>query len=144
MVHDDPMSEDIHPPTVPYLFYDDATEAIAWLKRVFGFVDRYPPDVDGGGRVIHAELVLGDALVMLSDADRVEAGNVRSPKTLGAPSVGVYVRVSDVDAHHDRAKSEGADVTRAPEDQDFGARFYEARDPEGHLWWFWSPVASEA
>jgi uncharacterized glyoxalase superfamily protein PhnB len=54
------------------------------------------------------------------------------------------VHVPDVDAHHERAVAAGADVLYGPRDQDYGQREYGVRDPEGHLWWIATPVASAA
>ena len=50
------------------------------------------------------------------------------------------VHVPDVDAHFRRAREAGAEVTRDPVDQEYGQREYEARDPEGHRWWFPTPL----
>jgi uncharacterized glyoxalase superfamily protein PhnB len=60
----------------------------------------------------------------------------RNPKRLGGHTQLVYVYVDDVDAHCERARAAGAEILREPEDQDYGARDYTARDPEGHIWSF--------
>jgi uncharacterized glyoxalase superfamily protein PhnB len=52
------------------------------------------------------------------------------------PALRYYVAIDDVDAHHDLARSEGADIVMAVHDTDYGSREYTARDPEGHLWSF--------
>jgi uncharacterized glyoxalase superfamily protein PhnB len=118
----------------PTLRYTDAPAAIEWLGRAFGFEARMV--VDGApGTVAHAELVHGDAMIML--------GSVRPPAegewSAVAPPAGsgsMYVVVEDIDAHHDRARAAGADIVRAPQDTDYGAREYSARDPEGNDWSF--------
>jgi uncharacterized glyoxalase superfamily protein PhnB len=51
-------------------------------------------------------------------------------------SQGVYVAVEDADAHYERAKAAGAEITREIEDTDYGSREYTARDHEGHVWSF--------
>ena len=121
------------PHVMPYLHYEDATAALAFLTSAFGFRERFR--LDGpDGRVAHAEVETGDkGVVMLG-----EPGNeYRNPKHLGAKATSsVYVFVDDVDDHCARAKAAGATVLREPEDQFYGDRNYGAADPEGHEWYF--------
>jgi uncharacterized glyoxalase superfamily protein PhnB len=126
----------------PALRYRDAPAAIEWLGRAFGFEPRMVVDGDGG-TVAHAELVLGDAMIMLGTARPREEGGYNAyapPPGSGA----LYIVVSDPDAHHDRARDAGADVVRPPEATDYGSREYSARDPEGNVWSFgtYQPWAS--
>ena len=109
----------------PILVYRDPKAAIDFLCRAFGFERQLVVDGDDGG-VAHAELRLGDGIVMLATAsDAMPAGAHR-----------VYVSVDDADAHHARAAAEGAEVTEPPADRDYGSREYGVRDPEGGVWWF--------
>ena len=117
----------------PYLQYDDAPAAIEFLTGTFGFqeVMRFPmPD----GRLGHAEIRLGDAVIMLASAFP-EVGLV-SPRGLAGIHTHLTVYVDDVDAHFTRAKAGGAQIESEPEDQDYGDRAYRCRDPEGHRWTF--------
>jgi len=113
----------------PALAYADADAAIDWLGRAFGF---QPHEVhrDGGGGIVHAELVAGDALIMLgSDQDEGPFGSHAGQGWL-------YVVVDDPDAHHARAVAAGAVIVRPLENTDYGSRDYSARDLEGNLWSF--------
>jgi PhnB protein len=85
-----------------------------------------------GGKIGHAELSLGDSLIMLSD-EFPEMG-VQSPKTLGGSPVTMSVYVEDVDAVFERAIQAGATPLRAVEDQFYGDRSGQFEDPFGHRW----------
>ena len=123
----------------PYLLYEDCDAALDFLARAFGFEEllRY---TGAEGYVNHAETRLGNASVYMGDP----GPQYRNPKNTGHESVGIYVVVDDVDNHYDRAKSEGAEITEEPTDQDYGHRRYSARDPEGHHWYFAQAVKEVA
>jgi len=115
----------------PYLLYEDAESAIAYLGETFGFEERRR-ETGGAGR-LHAELLLGeDGLVMLGQA----GDGFSSPRTLGTmPAAMVHVYVDDVEALHRRARAAGAevpDLELAPS----GDRRFTASDPEGQIWVF--------
>ena len=115
----------------PYLLYEDVAGALDFLSEAFGFEEvlRYTGEE---GYVNHAEMRLGDAVIFMGDP----GDQYRSPKALGQTTVGIYVQVDDVDAHHARAKAAGAEIREEPADQEYGERRYTARDPEGHDWFF--------
>jgi uncharacterized glyoxalase superfamily protein PhnB len=116
------------------LSYEDAPAAIEWLCRVFGFTQRLVvPGPDG--TVMHSELSLGGALIMLG-TERAAEGRY-SPRNLEGVNSGLSVYVADPDAHYAIAVAAGAEITQELEDTPFGARGYGARDLEGH-WWFFS------
>ena len=116
---------------VPYLLYEDVDAALEFLSKAFGFKEtlRYTGEA---GYVNHAEARLGDAAVYLGDPGE----HYRNPRELGQETVGLYVLVDDVDAHCERARAAGAEITEEPSDQEYGDRRYSAVDPEGHLWFF--------
>ena len=118
----------------PALRYRDAPAAIDWLGRAFGF-ERLAVHPGPDGTVAHAELALGEGVVMLGST-KPDAYGGRSPREVGEVSQSLYVWVPDVDAHHARAKAAGAEVFRPPEDTGYGSREYSCRDPEGHVWSF--------
>jgi len=122
---------------VPMLPYADAPAAIAFLCRAFGFEERFRMDMPDG-RVGHAELALGDDVVMIASEWR-EAGLV-SPLELPALHAQTWCRVDDVDAHFARARAAGTTLVGEPEDQPHGVRSYRAVDPEGHRWIFAGPL----
>lgn len=116
----------------PSLTYSDAPAAISWLCRCFGFEERLVvPGPDG--QVRHSELSLGRAVIMVS-SPRSEQQRV-APQRLGV-SFALSLFVDDPDAHFERAQREGVEITQDLKDEDFGARGYMARDPEGHQWCF--------
>jgi uncharacterized glyoxalase superfamily protein PhnB len=123
----------------PMLAYADAPAAIEFLTKAFGFEERFRMDMPDGS-VGHAELGLGDQIVML--ASEWTAGGVVSPLRLPALHAQIFVRVDDVDAHFARARVEGATIAAEPADQEYGERTYRAIDPEGQRWIFGAPIAA--
>jgi uncharacterized glyoxalase superfamily protein PhnB len=113
------------------LRYRDAPAAIEWLSKAFGFEAALVVDSPGGD-VAHAELKLGEDRVMLGSES--DGSDERLPHKAGGSSV--YVIVADPDAHHERARSAGAEIFFEPYDTDYGSREYTARDPEGNFWSF--------
>lgn len=137
------MSEKTNPNIFPTLRYEDASAAIDWLGRAFGFEEK---EVHRGedGTVQHAELRLGAGLVMLGQHREEGWIDGVAPDPFASPQ-GVYVVIGDPDAHHDRAKAAGARIVMELTYQDYGSREYSARDPEGNLWSFgtYDPYATE-
>ena len=128
------------PTMYPSLVYDDAPAAIDWLCRAFGF-ERHLVVPGAPGTIAHAELRLGDAMIMLGSSN--SALGRMSPKSLGAATGGIYAVVDDVDAHAARAKANGAVIISPPEDQDYGGRLYNCHDLEGHVWSFGTYLPTE-
>jgi uncharacterized glyoxalase superfamily protein PhnB len=118
------------PNIFPALRYGDGHAAIDWLVRAFGFEKHVVFDGPGGA-VAHAELRLGASAFGVSSGNQPLADNPWSRVRQG-----IYVRVDDVDALHDRAKGAGAEIALPPKDQDYGARDFSASDLERHLWSF--------
>ena len=114
-----------------YLCIDGAAAAIDFYKRVFGAKERLRMDAPGG-KVGHAEIVIGDSAVML--ADQFPEMNFLGPKPGGASSVNMHVYVKDVDAVFARAIAAGAKSVRAIEDKFYGDRTGSIEDPFGHVW----------
>jgi uncharacterized glyoxalase superfamily protein PhnB len=121
----------------PYLLYEDAEAAVEFLTRAFGFreVDR-AIGVAGG---LHVELEVGPegSSIYLGQPP----GGYQGPATVGGTSL-VHVLVDDVDAHHERAKAEGATIVEELVDTPFGQRRYTCDDPQGHEWAFATVVSS--
>ena len=115
----------------PYLSVKGAAAAIEFYKKAFGAIElmRLPgPDETLG----HAEIKIGDALVMLAD-EYPDYGNL-SPKTLGGSSVRLHMYVEDVDAFFEKAVAAGAKVLIPVADQFYGDRSGRLEDPFGHVW----------
>ena len=98
------------------------------------------PGEDGragrGWRRVHAELVLGNNMVMLGDAKSEYSKLVDAPKAGEPVSQGIYVVVADADAHCERAAAAGAGILLPLKTQDYGGRDYTCRDPGGYVWTF--------
>jgi uncharacterized glyoxalase superfamily protein PhnB len=114
-----------------YLRVRDAARAIAFYVEAFGATERFRL-TEPGGRVGHAELQLGPAVVMLSD--EYPELDIRGPQTLGGTSFAMHLHVDDADALIRRAVDAGAALLRAPEDHFYGERSGTVRDPFGHEW----------
>jgi PhnB protein len=115
----------------PYLFVRNAAGAIDFYKSVFGAAEimRMPgPD----GRIMHAEIKIGDSIVMLAD-ENPHMG-MMSPQTVGGFSAGMHVYVEKVDAVVQKAIDNGAKLLRPIKDQFYGDRSGSVLDPFGHLW----------
>jgi PhnB protein len=122
---------DDYPQLMPYLIIDGASEAIDFYKAVFGATERMRM---GGpnGRVGHAELQIGDAVVMLADANP-DMG-MQSPASIGGTPVTLHIYLEDADATFDRAVQAGAKPLRPMEDRFYGDRSGQFEDPYGHRW----------
>jgi PhnB protein len=115
----------------PYLAVDDAARAIEFYKRAFGAKERV--NMPGPeGTIAHAELEIGDSLVMLSDP--FPQSTAKPPKELGGTTSGVFMYVEDVDEVVKQAIDAGAKATMPVEDQFWGDRFGKVADPFGHEW----------
>jgi uncharacterized glyoxalase superfamily protein PhnB len=114
-----------------YLTYRDATGAVAWLQHVLGF--RLLNRQLDGATLVHAELGLGDAVVMVAAAD---AGYVAPPLRDRSTGGGLYIYVDDVQSLFEDAVDAGAAVVFAPESTEWGTQRCRLLDPEGHEWSF--------
>src|SRR3954452_6313019 len=121
---------DDYPRVIPYLSVEGASDAIEFYKTVFGATEQVRMDAPGG-KIGHAELDIGDSVVMLADAFPDMGG--KSPKTIGGTPVTVMVYVEDVDECMRRALDNGASETRKVEDQFYGDRAGAFEDPFGHM-----------
>ena len=122
---------DDYPVLSPYLCVDDAAAAIDFYVSVFGAEERLR--IPGpGGKIGHAELRLGDSLIML--ADEFPEINALGPKSVGGSPVTLSLYVADVDATFARALEAGATSLREVENQFYGDRSGMLRDPFGHHW----------
>jgi PhnB protein len=122
-----------HSAVTAYITCRGAADAIAFYIDIFGAVEdgsRYVDDSDG--RLGHAEFLIGDTRMMISD-EYPDYGAV-SPQSLGGSPVMFTVYVDDVDDCYARAVSAGSKGLRPPEDQPYGARMGAILDPWGHRW----------
>jgi PhnB protein len=125
----DPIPKD-YPRVTPYLSIDGAAKAIEFYRDIFGATDRgvmQGPD----GKVAHAELEIGNSMVMLSDSF---PGGTPTPTELGGSPVFLMVYVPDVDAVFAKAIAAGAKELAPVTDQFYGDRSGQFEDPFGHRW----------
>ena len=115
----------------PYLIVDGASAAIDFYRDVLGATERMRMPAPGD-KIGHAELEIGNAVVML--ADEAPEVNAHGPRTVGGSPVMLHVYVEDVDAVVQRAVEAGATELRSVEDKFYGDRSGEFEDPFGHRW----------
>ena len=116
---------------IPYLIIRDAAAAIEFYKNAFGAVE-FVRLADSSGKVMHAEIRIGDSQIML--ADEFPDMGYRSPTALGGSPVSVLLYVEDVDRLFASAINAGGTVTRPVKDQFDGDRRGTLTDPFGHIW----------
>jgi uncharacterized glyoxalase superfamily protein PhnB len=115
----------------PGLQYRDADAGMKWLEDVLG-CERREDHRDDDGNVVHAELELQGAIVMLSTA-----GVGREPfRSLPAGGRLVYCAVDEVDSLYEQVREANGDIALEITDTDYGSRDFTVRDPEGNLWSF--------
>ena len=130
------------PRIAPSVFYDDAAAAIDWLSRAFGFTVQERVENERG-QIVHSQIVMNGGLIMVGQAGlSPDRPYCKSPRAVdGANTQSLCVYVDDADAHCEQARAAGAVIVAEPATQDYGEdywadRTYQARDPEGHHWWF--------
>jgi PhnB protein len=115
----------------PYMTVRDGARAIEFYKQAFGAVEKgvmKGPD----GKIVHAELRIGDSLIMLGD-EMPQFGSL-SPQSIGGSGMGLHIYVEDADAAFDRAVKAGASVEMPVTDMFWGDRYGKLVDPFGHKW----------
>jgi PhnB protein len=115
----------------PYMTVRDAARAIEFYKQAFGATEKgvmKGPD----GKVMHAELRIGDSILMLAD-EFPQFGSL-SPLSTGGSGMGLHIYTEDVDAAFDRAVKAGAKVDMPVADMFWGDRYGKLADPFGHKW----------
>jgi PhnB protein len=116
----------------PYLICKNAESAIDFYTRAFGATELFR--IGQSGMVGHAELKLGNSIIML--ADEYPPMGAFSPETVGGTPVTLMVYVENVDEFTGKAVAEGLKVLRPVEDQFYGDRAGQFVDPFGHQWTF--------
>jgi uncharacterized glyoxalase superfamily protein PhnB len=129
------------PALTPYIVVSDARRAMDWYVEVFGAQRRGELHVNADGTIGHAEVGIGDAVLMFSEASGLWPDvPVRAPDSPATFSHSLHLQVDDVDARTERARRNGASVEREPGDQFYG-RSAVIVDPFGHRWILLSPPA---
>lgn len=124
-----PIPDGYHTAT-PYLVMQGAADAIRFYQAAFGA--RELLRFEHEGKIMHAEVQIGDSPIML--ADEMPEMGYRGPKALGGSPVSIMLYVEDVDKVFDQAVKAGAQVLRPVQDQFYGDRSGNLTDPFGHVW----------
>ncbi|WP_213959424.1 VOC family protein [Variovorax sp. dw_954] len=116
--------------------YQEPKAAYRWLEAAFGFEPLFVI-LDGDGKLAHSEMKYGSSIVMVGGE---WSDDHKSPRATGGKNTqSIHVQLAqgeDVDAHCAHARTAGATILQAPENQFYGDRTYRAKDPEGHIWTF--------
>lgn len=115
----------------PYLVMKNAAKAIDYYKQIFGASEMVRMDA-GPGKIAHAEIKIGDSVVML--ADEYPDMGFTGPETIGGSPVCLLIYVPDVDATFRRAVETGSKQVKPVENQFYGDRSGTLTDPFGHVW----------
>jgi PhnB protein len=117
----------------PHLVFDDSARAIDWYKKALGAEEKSRA-VGPDGKIMHAELQIGDSRLMLNDA----MGGGKSAQAFGGSPISMWVYVPDCDTLFNRAVKAGAQVGPGPmselQDQFWGDRTGMFTDPFGYQW----------
>jgi len=125
-----PVPKGYHTAT-PFVIVHDAASALKFYKKAFGAKERGCLKMPNG-KVAHAEITIGDSIIMLSD--ECPEMNTRSARSFGGTPVGIHLYVKDVDALSRQAVKAGAKVIRPLENQFYGDRSGVFEDPFGLTW----------
>src|SRR6201996_7862692 len=130
------------PALTPYIVVSDARRAMDWYVEVFGAQRRGEPHVNADGTIGHAEVGIGDAVLMFAEASGLWPDvPVRAPDSPATFSHTLHLEVDDVDGPPERPRRGGAAVEREPADQPSG-RAAVIVDPFGHRWTLKRPPAT--
>jgi len=118
----------------PQLTCDNAAEAIEWYKKGLG-AEELSRSLGPDGKIMHAEIKIGDSKVMLNDAMM----GMKGPQGMGGSPASLWLFVQDSDALYKRAVDAGATVKMPLADQFWGDRGGSVTDPAGYTWWIATP-----
>lgn len=126
----DPIPKGFHTVT-PYLSLDRAAEALEWYKRAFGAKILDKEEVPGG-KIMHARIRIGDSIIMMSDV--FPGAPTQAPSVLGNTTATMHVYSKNVDKLWQQAVDAGAKVAMPLDNQFWGERYGQLKDPFGHNW----------
>ncbi len=130
-----------HPNIIPGMRYRNAHSAIKWLEEIFGFTTRMVVE-DGEGGIAHAQLTLGNGMIMLGSHREDTFGSVMTLPDLneGLNTQSTYVVLNEkkLEKVYQRVLASEADIVMPLEAQEYGGKNFSCRDLEGHVWSFGS------
>ena len=118
----------------PYLVLRGAAQAIEFYKKALGATERMRMPTPDGARLMHAEIQIGDSIIMMSDEFPEMNTGARAPDALGATTGSIYLYRADIDDFYNRAVAAGMTVLMPLADMFWGDRYGKLRDPFGHQW----------
>lgn len=125
-----PIPEGFHSVT-PMFMFKECRKAMEFYKKAFGAMERYAMPTPDGKGIMHAEILVGDSIIMMGDENEQQC---RSAESLGASPVSFYLYVENVDAAFRRAVEAGATVQMEVQEMFWGDRAGALRDPFGYNW----------
>src|SRR5262245_26274010 len=127
-----PIPEGFHTVT-PHLIQRDTKRALEFYKKAFGAETRMAMPMPDG-KIMHAEMKIGDSIVFMADEMPAMAPDSKSPQTAGCTTATTILYVQDVDAVFKKAIDAGAKAIMPPSDMFWGDRFGKLTDPFSHQW----------
>ncbi|TPL58501.1 VOC family protein [Mesorhizobium sp. B2-4-2] len=115
---------------VPHIYVDGASDGIAFYERAFGAMELFRI-AHPGGKIMHAEILICGAVIMIGDPDERLYGE---PRTLGRCTAGLHIFTDDSATLLRRAVKAGAEEIQPPTNMFYGASSATVRDPFGHVW----------
>ena len=126
---------------IPHLVVSDGLAAIAFYEQAFGAVCNNKHMAEDGKRVMHAHLTIGGGTLFLNDEFPEFGGQpAKSPTRLGGTTFVIHLQVPDADVAWERAVKAGAQVMVPLDNQFWGARYGQVKDPFGHHWSIGGPL----
>jgi uncharacterized glyoxalase superfamily protein PhnB len=125
---------------IPTMVYKDANAGLDFLTKALGFTEHFVYR-DDKNNLQHAELTLGNAMIMISPHNTESVfGKLIGPPAAanGLNTQTAYFIIEEIDAHYKNAKANGAKIIIDIKDEDYGGRGYSCKDPEGYIWSFGS------
>ncbi|QDT64109.1 VOC family protein [Calycomorphotria hydatis] len=122
---------------IPALLYRDTAKAVEWLCETIGF-EKHQVFAGDDGKIMHAELKLGNGMVMLGsvrDEETEYSKLIKQPDEIGGfETQSVYIVVPDADVVYEKVKTSDGEIVIDIKDEDYGGRDFTCRDVEGHVW----------
>lgn len=118
----------------PHFVVKGAGKAIEFYKKAFGAEEIMRMPGPDGQSVMHAEIKIGDSVLMIADEWPECPDSARSPLSIGGTTVALHLYVKDVDAAYKKAVAAGAKESMPPADMFWGDRYGKVTDPFGHQW----------
>ncbi|MBX3708878.1 MAG: VOC family protein [Gammaproteobacteria bacterium] len=116
-----------------YILVNDAAQAINFYQTAFG-VQEKSRFVTPDGKIMHAELQIGDSTLQLSDEFQEHESDIKSPHSIKVTSCIIHLYVQDVDKIFESAIKAGAKIKRNLDNMFWGDRYGQLIDPFGHIW----------